>query len=78
MTDAELPPLDAPDPETARAQRAAALARMKTLANATLAGMAALCREKLASFKVPRNFIVVEKLPRNAMGKIQKHLLPQS
>ena len=33
------------------------------------------CREKLASFKVPRAFHVVEKLPRNAMGKIQKHLL---
>ena len=37
----------------------------------------ARCREKLASFKVPREFIVVEKLPRNAMGKIQKHLLPK-
>ncbi|HEY1239838.1 MAG TPA: AMP-binding protein [Bryobacteraceae bacterium] len=35
------------------------------------------CREKLASFKVPREFIVVDSLPRNAMGKIQKHLLPQ-
>ena len=34
------------------------------------------CREKLASFKVPRTFITVERLPRNAMGKIQKHLLP--
>jgi len=34
------------------------------------------CREKLASFKVPREFIAVERLPRNAMGKIQKHLLP--
>ncbi|MCU1324734.1 MAG: AMP-dependent synthetase and ligase [Bryobacterales bacterium] len=34
-----------------------------------------LCREKLASFKVPREFIVVEKLPRNAMGKLQKNLL---
>lgn len=33
------------------------------------------CREKLASFKVPRAFYVVESLPRNAMGKIQKHLL---
>jgi malonyl-CoA/methylmalonyl-CoA synthetase len=33
------------------------------------------CREKLASFKVPREFIAVEALPRNAMGKIQKHLL---
>ena len=35
------------------------------------------CREKLASFKVPRTFHAVEKLPRNALGKIQKHLLPK-
>jgi len=33
------------------------------------------CREKLASFKVPRRFEVIEKLPRNALGKVQKHLL---
>ena len=36
------------------------------------------CRAALASYKVPRAFISVEKLPRNAMGKIQKHLLPRS
>jgi malonyl-CoA/methylmalonyl-CoA synthetase len=35
----------------------------------------ARCREKLASFKVPRAFHAVDALPRNAMGKIQKHLL---
>jgi len=35
------------------------------------------CRATLASFKTPRAFIAVEKLPRNAMGKIQKHLLPK-
>jgi malonyl-CoA/methylmalonyl-CoA synthetase len=35
------------------------------------------CRRELASFKVPRAFVPVDKLPRNAMGKIQKHLLPQ-
>ncbi|HEY7335703.1 MAG TPA: AMP-binding protein [Bryobacteraceae bacterium] len=35
----------------------------------------ARCREKLASFKVPRRFEWVEKLPRNALGKVQKHLL---
>jgi malonyl-CoA/methylmalonyl-CoA synthetase len=37
----------------------------------------ARCREKLASFKIPRAFIAVEKLPRNALGKVQKHLLPK-
>jgi malonyl-CoA/methylmalonyl-CoA synthetase len=35
------------------------------------------CREKLASFKIPREFIEIEKLPRNAMGKLQKNLLPK-
>jgi malonyl-CoA/methylmalonyl-CoA synthetase len=35
----------------------------------------ARCRERFASFKVPREFRTIEKLPRNAMGKVQKHLL---
>jgi malonyl-CoA/methylmalonyl-CoA synthetase len=35
----------------------------------------ARCRAQLASFKVPRAFRPVASLPRNAMGKIQKHLL---
>jgi len=38
--------------------------------------LTARCREKLASFKIPRAFHPVESLPRNAMGKIQKHRLP--
>jgi malonyl-CoA/methylmalonyl-CoA synthetase len=38
--------------------------------------LAERCRSKLASFKAPREFVVVERLPRNAMGKVQKHLLP--
>ena len=36
----------------------------------------ASCRAQLASFKVPRAFIPVEALPRTALGKVQKHLLP--
>jgi malonyl-CoA/methylmalonyl-CoA synthetase len=33
------------------------------------------CKEKLASFKVPRRIETVDLLPRNALGKVQKHLL---
>ena len=36
------------------------------------------CQSALASFKVPRAFILVDKLPRTALGKIQKHMLPKS
>ena len=36
-----------------------------------------VCREKLASFKLPRAFVKVDSLPRTALGKVQKHLLPQ-
>jgi len=35
------------------------------------------CREKFASFKIPRAFVAVEKLPRTALGKVQKHHLPK-
>jgi malonyl-CoA/methylmalonyl-CoA synthetase len=35
----------------------------------------AVCREKLASFKAPRRFVAVDRLPRTALGKVQKHLL---
>jgi malonyl-CoA/methylmalonyl-CoA synthetase len=34
-----------------------------------------VCRQQLASFKVPRRFVQVESIPRTALGKVQKHLL---
>ena len=33
------------------------------------------CREHLASFKVPRRFVVVDSLPRTALGKVMKNQL---
>ena len=38
--------------------------------------LSARCRTELASFKAPRAFIRVDALPRTALGKIQRHLLP--
>jgi malonyl-CoA/methylmalonyl-CoA synthetase len=39
--------------------------------------LSALCRQQLASFKLPRSFVRVDALPRTALGKVQKHLLPR-
>jgi malonyl-CoA/methylmalonyl-CoA synthetase len=36
----------------------------------------ARCRAVFASFKIPRAFIAIDRLPRTALGKVQKHLLP--
>lgn len=33
-------------------------------------------RTQLASFKVPKGFVRVDALPRTALGKVQRHLLP--
>jgi malonyl-CoA/methylmalonyl-CoA synthetase len=33
------------------------------------------CRDRLASFKKPRRVVFQDALPRNALGKVQKHLL---
>ncbi|MDX2152880.1 MAG: AMP-binding protein [Bryobacteraceae bacterium] len=41
------------------------------------ASLEAQCRAHLASFKVPRQFIAVDRIPRTALGKVQKHLLPR-
>jgi malonyl-CoA/methylmalonyl-CoA synthetase len=41
-----------------------------------VAELDAACRSQLASFKIPRAFIRIATLPRTALGKVQKHLLP--
>jgi malonyl-CoA/methylmalonyl-CoA synthetase len=61
-------------PDRVRGEAAVAYLVLKSAIEA--AALEQRCREKLASFKVPREFIPVDRLPRNAMGKIQKHLLP--
>ena len=48
------------------------------VADATLdiGELESMCRRQLASFKIPRAFVRVSSLPRTALGKVQKHLLP--
>lgn len=36
------------------------------------------CKDRLASFKKPRQVVFTDALPRNALGKVQKHLLRAS
>lgn len=69
---AEAAVVGAPDP--ARGEVPVAYVVLKTSADSAVLEMR--CRAGLASFKVPRAFHIVDRLPRNAMGKIQKHLLP--
>jgi len=65
----------APVPDRVRGEAPVAYVVLKTAVEP--AELEARCRAKLASFKVPREFIRVEGLPRNALGKVQKHLLPK-
>ena len=39
------------------------------------AELIAALKSRLANFKVPKRVYVVEELPRNAMGKVQKNVL---
>ncbi len=57
----------------------AVAAAMVACAGAQISGDAirALARERLAGFKVPREILVLDELPRNAMGKVRKDVLRQ-
>ena len=40
------------------------------------AGLIAFCKSQMAGFKVPREIRLIDSLPRNALGKVEKHKLP--
>jgi len=39
------------------------------------AALISALKERIANFKVPKHCFVVDALPRNTMGKVQKNLL---
>ncbi|MFV9505032.1 MAG: acyl-CoA synthetase [Oscillochloridaceae bacterium umkhey_bin13] len=63
-----------PDPDYGEQVVAALVARNPT-AQPTAAMLEQYCRERLAAYKRPRQIYYLETLPRNAMGKVQKHHL---
>ena len=58
----------------------AVVVRQKNAAGAALteSGIIAAIKDKLANFKVPKWVYLVDELPRNAMGKVQKNILRQN
>jgi acyl-CoA synthetase (AMP-forming)/AMP-acid ligase II len=48
------------------------VAWVELAAPAEPAELIAWCRERVANFKVPREVVIVNALPRNAMGKVRK------
>ena len=43
----------------------------------TVEDVIAFARERLARYKVPKEVVFTDALPRNPSGKVQKHLLPR-
>jgi malonyl-CoA/methylmalonyl-CoA synthetase len=72
-TIAEVAVLGRPDPEMG--EQVVAFIVPNADQTPSAADIIAFCREHLASYKKPRQIIFVEALPRNALGKVQKHVL---
>jgi fatty-acyl-CoA synthase len=49
--------------------------QLKPGARADDVSLMAFCRERLASYKVPRTWLFVDQFPQTASGKIQKFVL---
>jgi acyl-CoA synthetase (AMP-forming)/AMP-acid ligase II len=63
-----------PDPRLG--ERVAALVELAASASVTVDDLRKDCTQQLAKYKVPDHWRVVERLPRNAMGKIVRTELP--
>jgi len=65
-----------PHPDFGEAVVAVVVAKPGVKLNAE--SMIAELKGKIANFKVPKRLVVVNELPRNAMGKVQKNVLRQT
>jgi malonyl-CoA/methylmalonyl-CoA synthetase len=65
-----------PHPDFGEAGVAVVVARTGSALDAT--AVLADLKLKIANFKVPKRIFIVDDLPRNAMGKVQKNVLRQA
>ncbi len=73
---AEAAVIGAPDP--VRGEVPVAFVVTRPGMNVDEDALIAFCRDQLASFKAPRRVVIVDRLPRTALGKIQKNELKSS
>ncbi len=57
-------------------QRLAAYVVLRPGAGIDAEGLRAHVKAQLAGYKVPRDVVLLDELPRNATGKVMKRLLP--
>lgn len=62
-------------PDNARGEAVWAAVTLRPSEHVSEKALQAHCREKLAPYKVPRGIDIREELPKNALGKIVRHLL---
>ena len=67
-----------PDPDFGEAVTAFVVAADPDGQPPELEAIRAALRERLAAFKQPRRLVVVDQLPRNAMGKVEKNQLRET
>ena len=72
---AESAVIGVPHPDFGEAGVAVVVAKAGSVLDGT--AMLADLKSKIANFKVPKRVFIVDDLPRNAMGKVQKNLLRQ-
>jgi long-chain acyl-CoA synthetase len=62
-------------PDASRGEAVWAAVVLRPEQTVTAKELQALCREKLASYKVPRGIEIMTELPKNALGKVVRHML---